>query len=132
MRRILQVALILGLGLLGLFLLQVRGGEVLWWGIVPTAAALGAMGLSASLVIRRFGPVQLALSVPVVLVSGFSLVVLERIFIDGAWPTFLPHLAIFAACLLVGIQLWWAERGDRRRLPNKPLQPTSGGQAGVE
>jgi hypothetical protein len=42
--------------------------------------------------------------------SGFSLVLLKRIFLDGAWPTFLPHLAIAGACILLGIQLTLSRR----------------------
>ena len=58
--------------------------------------------------IRQPGTVQVGLSVAVVVLSVFSLIVLKRIFIDGAWPTAVPHLAIAASCCLAGVQRWVA------------------------
>ena len=47
------------------------------------------------------------------LLAGWSLFVLKRIFLDAAWPTFLPHLIILATVPLAAIQ-WRMARRERR------------------
>ena len=80
--------------------------ELIVWGILPALAAVVASALSVRSATRNFGAVQFGLSVGVVGLCLFSLVVLKRIFVDGAWPTALPHLAIAAACCMAGLQRW--------------------------
>jgi hypothetical protein len=41
--------------------------------------------------------------------------VLKRISIDGAWPTFLPHLVIMGAVVVAGTQAWLARRAVSNR-----------------
>jgi len=78
--------------------------------ILPAIVAACAIMLSVRLAVRDFGVAQSVLSLAVVLMSGWSVVVLIRITVGGAWPTYLPHLAIIAACLVVGIQSWLIRR----------------------
>ena len=80
--------------------------ELIVWGVLPTVVAVAAIALSVRSATRHFGAVQLALSVAVLALSLFALLVLKRIFIDGAWPTAVPHLAIAESCCLTGVQRW--------------------------
>ena len=89
--------------------------ELIVWGVLPAVVAVAAIALSVRSATRHFGAVQLALSVAVVGLTLFALLVLKRIFIDSAWPTALPHLAIAFACCLAGLQRWTA--------PNEVREP---------
>ena len=82
--------------------------ELIVWGVLPAVVAVAAIALSARSATRHSGAVQLALSGAVLALSLFALLVLKRIFIDGAWPTAVPHLAIAASCCLAGVQRWVA------------------------
>ena len=113
MGRIRQVAALLIVGFACSAFFETKRAGLVIWGILPAVVALGAIVLSIYSAIRNISAAQLVLGVPVLVVSGFSLVVLKRIFIDGAWPTYLPHLAIGASCLLVGVQVWLGRRTPR-------------------
>lgn len=90
--------------------------EFIYWGVIPAAIAVATIAASLRLAAKHRGAFHGALASLVIALSGFSLAVLKRILVDGAWPTFLPHLAISGACILVGIQLLLARRaGPNRR-----------------
>jgi len=86
--------------------------EWIVWGLLPALAAFGAIALSLQVAIRQAAIIQVGLSVAVVVLSLFALLVLKRIFIDGAWPSALPHLAIAASCGLAGVQRWVSPRAN--------------------
>jgi hypothetical protein len=75
-------------------------------GVVPTLAAAAAVALSVHAAVRNGGAVQAGLSLAVVMLCGVSLMILTRIFVAGAWPTALPHIAIAASCGIAGVQRW--------------------------
>jgi hypothetical protein len=89
---------------------MVFGTELLVWGVLPVVAACGAIALSVRAALRKPDWIQRGLTVAVVVASIFSLVILKRIFIDGAWPTAVPHLAIAASWCVVGVQRWMPAR----------------------
>ena len=114
MKRTWQVAAVLGVYMACFVFFQTKWAALVLGGILPAVAAAGAIVLSVRSAIRNFGAVQLVLGVPIVVASVFSLLILKRIVIDGAWPTYLPHLAIGASCLLAGLQLWLGRRTSGR------------------
>ncbi len=83
---------------------------VILFGILPGIVALGFIVISVRSILRAISIKQLALGIPVVLTAIFSLFVLERMFLQAAWPTFLPHLAIVAITPLTALQ-WHLARG---------------------
>lgn len=86
---------------------------MLLFGILPALVALGIVVIAVQSMIRAFSAAQLALGVPAVLIATWSLWVLKNIFVDAAWPTYLPHLTILATIPLAAIQWNLA----RRRTP---------------
>jgi hypothetical protein len=82
----------------------------IFWGVVPAAIAFLVIATSVRSVTRSFGVVQLLIATPVILASVFSLLVLKAIFIDGGWPTYLPHFLIAGTCVASWIQLRLARR----------------------
>lgn len=106
MRRFWQIAAFLLIGSLWVVLSQTIWAALFLLAILPAAVALGSIALSVRLAIRDFRVVQLALAVVVTIVSGCSLLVLKAMMLDGAWPTYLPYLAIAGAAGLVGVQSW--------------------------
>ena len=72
--------------------------------ILPAALAVAAIATATYLIIRTRSTVQIALGAPVIVMSALSLWVLKNMY-NGAWPTFLPHLAIGGVCLVVTVQL---------------------------
>ena len=78
--------------------------QLLLWGTVPTLFALAATLVSfyASAKIRT--ATHFFATGVVILSVWWSLVILYRIFILGAWPTFLPHFAIASASLIAMAQ----------------------------
>jgi hypothetical protein len=89
------------------------------FGVLPAVAALGVIVVSVQLIIRAFGVVQLVLGFPAIVAAAWSLWVLKNIFVDAAWPTYLPHIVITASLSLVMIQWHLARprpvRPDARR-----------------
>lgn len=84
--------------------------EALLWGILPTIVALGAVIVSVFVArrARRFSRARrishFAASAVVIAAVAWSLLILYRTFVLGAWPTFLPHLAIGVVLLVVIVQ----------------------------
>jgi hypothetical protein len=63
---------------------------------------------------RRVGVVnsaiiQLALGMPIITVTAWSLWVLHRMW-NCAWPTYLPLMAVAAACPIVAVQIYLAKK----------------------
>ena len=85
--------------------------ELLLWGVVPAVVGVGVAVLSTRSIGRAFGALQLGFGIPVVLVCLWSIWVLARIFVDGAYPTFVPHIFIACAAVLVRVQVLLAGRG---------------------
>ena len=79
------------------------------FGVVPAMLGMIAIGASAWSIVRAFGFLQLLLGLPAIFVCAYSIWVIKRVF-DGAWPTYLPHIGIGAACVLVVAQLVLARR----------------------
>ncbi len=78
--------------------------EVLFMGLLPTIIALIAVivSLVISFKIRRASHFLLSCMVGVGV--AWSLMILYRIFILGAWPTCLPHLVIGVVFIIVILQ----------------------------
>ena len=74
------------------------------WGIFPSLVGLVAVVLSLSVAFRRPPKYHLFGTATVVIAVLWSLIVLYRIFILGAWPTYLPHVVIATAFAIAGIQ----------------------------
>jgi hypothetical protein len=83
---------------------------VLLFGILPAVVALAVIVIAVQSIIRAFSAVQLAIGLPAVASATWSLWVLKRIVIDGAWATYLPHLTIIATIPLAAIQWTLARR----------------------
>jgi hypothetical protein len=91
---------------------QVRAIIVVF-GVFPAMVAIGAMGLSLRAIARAFGPVQILMGVSTIGAALWSLLVLKRIFLDGAWPTYLPHLIIAGCVVVAALQSLLARRVNR-------------------
>ena len=74
--------------------------------------ALAIIVVSVRSAARAFSLLQIALAIPTVLIATWSLMILERIFFDQAWPTFLPFLTLAAVVPLAAIQ-WRSARRHR-------------------
>jgi hypothetical protein len=93
---------------------------IILFGVLPGMVALGVIMVSVRSIVRAVSVAQLILGLPTITVAVWSLLILERIFLDAAWPTYLPHIAIAAISPLAAIQ-WHLARGkgsdvDERRL----------------
>ena len=53
--------------------------------------------------------IQLALGVPIIAVTAWSLWVLLRIW-NGAWPTYVPHIALAAVCPIMAVQFYLSKK----------------------
>ncbi|HEU5071662.1 MAG TPA: hypothetical protein VFV96_14755 [Verrucomicrobiae bacterium] len=88
--------------------------EALLWGILPTMVALCAVIVSLFVACRARRVLHFVASAVVIGAVAWSLLILYRIFILGAWPTYLPHLAIGVALFIVMAQtfLFRSKRHD--------------------
>ncbi len=82
-------------------------------GVVPTIIALTAIALSVHSMGRAPSVLQGALVFVTLMLTVPSLWILKRIFIDGAWPTALPHLVIALVVVVAVIQWRLAVRSSR-------------------
>jgi hypothetical protein len=78
--------------------------EALLWGVIPTGIALSSSALSIACAAKRRKPFQVLASCAVILCTVFSLWLVKRIFIDGAWPIYLSHFLVAAAALIAALQ----------------------------
>lgn len=78
------------------------------WGILPAGIGVAVIAVSVYSIVRRGGAAQVLLGMPAILLSAGSLWTLKRMFLDGAWPTYLPYLAIALAAPVAMIQSYLA------------------------
>ena len=78
---------------------------VLIWGVAPAIIGLALLCLSVRSIVLRFSAAQVALGVPTISLLAVSLWILKRVFVDGAWPTYLPYYGIAVAVPLVLVQM---------------------------
>lgn len=84
--------------------------ETILWGFLPMALGVAAMVASTLFALRRpsdFQSVAAAIVLTTVPLSELALYLMVR----GAWPSYLPHIVIGIALLLVAVQRWLARRG---------------------
>jgi hypothetical protein len=79
--------------------------ETLLFGFAPALVAIVATGISLVIAWKRRGIIQYLLSLIVLLATTFSFLLLYSIFVRGAWPTFIPHVAIVASLGVIFVQL---------------------------
>ena len=81
-----------------------------WWGVIPAFVGIVASALSvrAAFVSRRW--VQFLASGMVIGLVVFSIVLLYRIFIEGAWPIVVPHIAIGFSMVVAVVQFRFRQR----------------------
>lgn len=78
--------------------------ETLLWGLLPAAIAVCAIVLSLYVAAKARRFYQYAASGLVVVAAAWSLLVLYATFVDKAWPTLLPHIAIAGIVGIVAAQ----------------------------
>ena len=88
--------------------------EALLWGLLPTIVALCALIVSLFVTFRARRVFHFAASAVVIATVVWSLLILYRIFVLGAWPSYLPHLAIGVVLIFVIAQtlLFRSKRHD--------------------
>jgi hypothetical protein len=79
---------------------------------IPTGAGIALIALAGACIARSFRAVQLILGLPVILVSLWSIWVLRRMWL-GAWPSFIPHIALGMVVPVVLVQIFLAFRSSR-------------------
>ena len=87
-------------------------------GIIPTAIVIIALASSLFFAIRTHSNFQVLAAGVATTVSIWSLKGLYSIFVDRAWPTILPHIAIGGVVILVLLQFslfLLTREGDHRR-----------------
>jgi len=92
-----------------------RAGVVVLWGIVPGIVATGVIFVAVRSIGRGFGVTQFLLGIPTIVVSIAALWFLKRIFLDRAWPSYLPYYAIGATIPVVCIQAFLARAQSNRQ-----------------
>lgn len=81
---------------------------VLVLGVLPAMIGLALLGLSIQAIVRQRSATQMLLGTLAISLSAMSLWTLKRVFLDGAWATYLPYYAIAAALPFVLIQSYLA------------------------
>ena len=77
--------------------------ELLLFGILPILLAVGLMIASIRMALRTRRITEILWTAVLVLLTSFSLVMLYRMVVLEAWPTFLPHITLgFCLVLVVG------------------------------
>ncbi|HVX91274.1 MAG TPA: hypothetical protein VHC20_06670 [Candidatus Paceibacterota bacterium] len=79
--------------------------EALLWGVIPTAIALASTVVSVACVAKRRKKSQMFSTAVVAVFTVFSLWLLKKVFVDGAWPNYLPHILIVAALVIAVVQM---------------------------
>ena len=88
--------------------------EALVFGLLPTVFAVSCISGSVFITIRARGSLHFIASTVVIVCAGWSLLILYRIFVAGAWPTFLPHVVIGAALIItLGQVVAWEIQRER-------------------
>jgi len=79
-------------------------GELVLWGILPLGVAVALGVASLYCLCHDFRGVQLLLGMTVLLLAAAAIWILAAM-IAGAWPTFLPHVALVLVVPLVAAQV---------------------------
>ena len=79
--------------------------EQVLWGVFPALVGVVLIVATVSIAVREATPSQWLLSLATVILCGYALWVLWRVFFLRAWPTFLPHLLIAVGAMLCGLQV---------------------------
>jgi hypothetical protein len=77
-------------------------------GILPAIVGVALVAVSLQAVVRQLSAAQDFLGTLTISLSLVSLWTLKRMFLDGAWATYLPYYAIAAAIPFVMVQSWLA------------------------
>ncbi|MGV3771831.1 MAG: hypothetical protein ACO1QB_02950, partial [Verrucomicrobiales bacterium] len=83
---------------------------VFFWGALPAALMAGAMVVSTFKGLKRRKIIDFLITPIVLGLGGFSLLILYRIFVLGAWPIFLPHLILVFCVTVTFLQLLYPFR----------------------
>jgi hypothetical protein len=75
--------------------------EALLWGLLPTVLAVCSVFVSLFVAFRTRRLFHFLVSILVIAGVAWSLLILSRIFVLGAWPTYLPHVAIGGVVIIV-------------------------------
>jgi len=67
---------------------------IVLWGVLPAMLAVLSIMASIHSFCRDVSIAQACLVLPVVAGMGLSLWAFYDMFIEGAWPTYIPHIAI--------------------------------------
>jgi len=86
------------------------GLELIVWGVCPAFLGGALVAATVSMSARHRTLPQVLLSVGTVTLCVYALWVLWRIFVLGAWPTFLPHLLIGISVALYVLQVVFHRR----------------------
>ena len=79
--------------------------EALLWGILPTVVAVATVFGSLFMSWKDRRITHFVTSTVILIGVVWSLVNLYRIFVLGAWPTFLPHVIIGVALIVLAAQV---------------------------
>jgi len=77
--------------------------------LAPAGVGTAIIVASAWSIARSPSIIQLALGMPIITVTAWSLWVLHRMW-NCAWPTYLPLMAVAAACPIVAVQIYLAKK----------------------
>lgn len=78
--------------------------------LLPAMISLGAVVLSWVILLKARRAFHVAASGVVTAGVAWSLMLLYRIFVQGAWPTYEPHLVIGVVVAIVIAQTLWFRR----------------------
>ena len=78
--------------------------ETLLWGLLPALVAVASWLGSFLIAVRARSLGQWIATTLVFAGVVWSLLCLHKIFVVGAWPTFLPHIVIAVAVFIVATQ----------------------------
>jgi len=84
--------------------------EEVLFGAIPFVVAVGTVVVSWLVSRRARSLAHWCASLLVFLSVAWSLLILYRIFVRGAWPSYLPHFVIGLAVLIVMIQAFLLRR----------------------
>jgi hypothetical protein len=78
-------------------------------GVLPAVLGIVLVALSLRAVTRQPSAAQIVLAALSISLSVISLWTLKRIFLDGAWPTYLPYYGFAVAIPFVMVQSYLAD-----------------------
>lgn len=75
------------------------------FGVLPTVFAVASVTASVMVSCRARSILHFVISAVVLAGVAWSLLILYRIFVRGAWPTYLPHFVIGILLVVVVVQI---------------------------